>query len=234
MLFKNNGNALFLILIAVALFAALSYAVTRSGEGGSGIEKEKLSLAVSDVMSYMGLMEHTIQKMMIRGVPFENLDFNSTQRKGVDGSTVPRDNFKCTDPSCEIFSPEGGGLTFRNFPEIAQSDPLPDGYGSSWLRPGEVEAWLVPISGLGTSAPELLVLISAVQEDVCKAYNRRLGLPELITTSASSREIFHQNSTDHAGHHTYTGDVAGQTSFCARRPSDSVPFYNLFHVAVIR
>ncbi len=230
----ETGNALFLILIAVALFAALSYAVTRSGSGGGDVDREEVQIKLAEVSNYFAAIDAAIQRLRLRGVAFEDLDFLSDQRFAVDGSVTPRDNDKCSDPSCEIFSPGGGGVSYRNFYEMAQYDPLPENFQSSWLAPGELSAWMVPIDGLGTSDAELLILINAVQQPYCIAYNRRFDLPDLITLNTSGRVIFHSDNTDDAPLESYDGVVTGEMSFCARRPHSSVPFYNLFHVAVVR
>mgnify|MGYP001320432040 CR=1 FL=1 len=53
---KESGNVLFLILIAVALFAALSIVITettRSGSGASNISKEKDSLQNARVQNFL-------------------------------------------------------------------------------------------------------------------------------------------------------------------------------------
>src|SRR3954466_10752008 len=70
-LMKNEaerGNALFLVLIAVALFAALSYAITQSGRGGgSGITNEQAQLVAARIIQMANDTRTGIQRMTLTG-----------------------------------------------------------------------------------------------------------------------------------------------------------------------
>lgn len=65
---SENGNVLFLIMIAVALFAALSYAVTSSTRTSpASVSKEQAQLIASDLMQYASLMTSGIMRMRASG-----------------------------------------------------------------------------------------------------------------------------------------------------------------------
>lgn len=64
---KQNGNVLFLILIAVALFAALSYAVTKSTSGSGSVSKEKLALSISELLQQSSTIKTEIMRRNING-----------------------------------------------------------------------------------------------------------------------------------------------------------------------
>ena len=67
---KNNqkGNALFLILIAVILFAALAYAVSKSEGGNAGtVSSEQLSIRYAQHQQMLIGMSSAIQKMAVIG-----------------------------------------------------------------------------------------------------------------------------------------------------------------------
>lgn len=60
---KNNRNVLFLILIAVTLFAALSYAVTRSSSGNGSVLEESIGIQTSDLMQYASDLSYAVIKL---------------------------------------------------------------------------------------------------------------------------------------------------------------------------
>ena len=103
----QQGNVLFLILIAVALFAALSYAVTKSTSGGGNADKELQELETASLLQYLSSIKLAVTRMqLINGCSDTDISFAHNGFHGSFWAHSP-----ALDTRCQIFHSEGGGIS---------------------------------------------------------------------------------------------------------------------------
>ncbi len=108
---RENGNALWFVLIAVALLAALTMTMTRSSdtvEQSGDIERARL--LASDLMRYTGGIKAAIGKMLVNGISENDVCFHTSEWGNNDYNGA-----SCANPANQIFHVEGAGLTWRTF-----------------------------------------------------------------------------------------------------------------------
>lgn len=115
---NQSGNILFIILIAVALFAALSYAVTSSNRGGTGnISKEKAQLSQGVIDNYMASINAGVMRLQMRGCTM--IDY------------TPPSQWVSGDKKCFLFHPDGGEVIYQ---DISLGEGICSGSGTPWLN----------------------------------------------------------------------------------------------------
>lgn len=164
----QRGNALFLILIAVALFAALSYAVTSSGRGGGDISRETKDIQTSQMQQYLNQIRTEVQRMvLIKGCADTDITFYNSPAK----------------PECGIFTPEGGNVPVSRTPyccgivyppfdgyDIPQNNNTCGGNAGN----GNISMQKLWIKGIGQDyEQDLILVVCDVPEGVCE----KLGIP---------------------------------------------------------
>lgn len=158
---SERGNVLFLILIAVALFAALSYVVTQSTRSGGGsTEREKNILSSAQMTQYPTALRTAIIRMVLGGVGVENIFFNTPENFALVSTT-----------RWLVFHPQGGGATFQEAP----SDLSVTGNSAlNWTFNAEVRIPGIGIDDAGGS--DLIAFLPGVSDGVCRQVNEELGI----------------------------------------------------------
>ncbi|MGM0421756.1 MAG: hypothetical protein ACQEQL_01505 [Pseudomonadota bacterium] len=243
---NTNGNALFLILIAVALFAALSYAVTQSGRGGGNIDREKDDLIASGVIQQAGLLEHAVRKVKTLGGCTDaqvSFHYDSNGDGTVDGS----DHYNNPDAPgthCYVFHPNGGGITFPTAPEdwLDSAQSANSVYGK-WAFRAE------RLSNIGIySNADVFAILPFLRKETCLAINRKLGVPEYSGDPPQEHDDVHyQTHHQFIGSASWTGSsmqtmtlgksFAGEHSACIEggpNGGDQVGQYFFYHVLMVR
>lgn len=243
---SQKGNALFLILIAVALFAALSYAITASGRGGSGIDKEQAEIQAAEILNYIAAVENEANRLRILSginpysINFANNNSHTSLFSGSGTGIVGSDhqnNPNCTVlAECSVFQDRGGNLPSRAFYDAA-GHAIPDSNGH--IVPGEFRVFNNFIEDVGSNTePEILLTLVGISKAVCDALNRKLGLPLADTqpkahnTTVGVREYWIKAANYASRLPSLATAYTGEPSFCVNNQHGyyNYIFYHAFHI----
>ncbi len=205
---RESGNALFLILIAVTLFAALSYAVTQSGRGGSHVASNESNLITSSqITQYPAGIRTGITRMLIRGASVSSLDFSA-----------PSDSTYEDDPVNEVFHPSGGGVMYQNI----IPDTVTNIDDAEWAFSNDTT-----ITYMATSEPDVVAMLTYVKEAVCAKINESVTGDPAIPDSGLGLSSLIQ------GGQTLTGEnIDGQPFLCVSTDNGGNKVYVYYHVLV--
>ncbi len=167
---SERGNVLFLILIAVALFAALSFAATQTLRNTpQDPQGDTRKLGAATLIQHTTFVEQAVQTMAMRRIAPENLCF--------DSPLWGHNNYyhaACDNAENRVFGTAAGGGGG------ASVVPVPEGIndGSPWYITGQsciIEAD-TNCNTNGNQDEDIILFVPNVYYDVCVALNDRLSV----------------------------------------------------------
>ena len=224
---SEKGNVLFLILIAVALFAALSYAVTQSTRSGGGDASKETNLVnAAGITQYPASIKTAITRMIVsNSIDPSNLLFNTP-------ATFTSALTTALLQSQAVFYPTGGGATFVDAPASVMQNNV----AGVWRFNSENRVVNIGTTDAAISATDadIIAFLVNVKKAVCDSIHGRLGIALTyanITTIDTTSSMDAANPGIGAGGGTITSaQLDGQPQGCFTNGTT----YIYYHVVVER
>lgn len=216
---SEKGNALFYVLIAVVLLAALTYAVSQSGRGNTGrIDEERARLAAADMLEYANTIAQAVSQLRLRGCRVDELSFEGATGT-YNNTDAPGDN------SCHIFEINGGGVNFQELPEGAQ------GTAASWVFSGDMEINEVGTTCGNAGCVELLMIGADINDATCSELNRMSGITDPVTIPSQDDATYNAFTggfayEDTVGDQASSARLSGKSAGCFTSDNDNI---NIFY-----
>ncbi len=196
----QRGNALVYVLIAVALFAALSMTLGRqtdTGEAGT-VSDEKTQLIATQLISYAAQTQSSIDQMVFTGSEIDDLDF--IRPTAALFNTPPHIH--------KVYHPQGGGLNpgYLSANAISQStnDPAPGWYLGRFNN----------IEWTATAGSDVILVAYQISKKICEALNLKItGSTAIPAMTNSIRNTMIDDSVHTGTNIDLTTDPSG-TPIC--------------------
>jgi hypothetical protein len=211
---SERGNALYIILIGIALLAALTFAITKGGrtEGTKNTTREQARLVSAEMVQFGDAARISLDKMIAIG----NLSDGSAALLTGAGATAAT-VFAATganagygtygtNPSAEVFNPGGGGLNYGPPPNGACAPASPCVYDFT----GQIT-----VTGVGTTYGIAMIVLN-VDPTVCAQINsnQKTGLATIPTNTQIVTQTRFNGANYGTNGITLIAPLAGLRSFC--------------------
>jgi hypothetical protein len=220
---NERGNALIYVLIAIVLFAALSFTMGRQTDTGeaSVLDDGQVELLAGQLISYAAQAESAVNQMLYSGAREDELDFTLPNDTGFDSVTAS-DNIK------KVFHPQGGGLT------PGELDPKAVGGTASVVDAGWYLGAFNNTEWTKTAANDVMLSAFQVSDQVCAKLNEKIKGDPAIPQIAGPANLFnlfvdpaiHGIGSSAAFTEALCADCAGYSSLCVGKAGTNV-FYTI-------
>jgi hypothetical protein len=173
---SERGSVIWILMIAVVLFAALSATVANMMRGGGDINREMGNINATQVLQFTDAMRKSLQVMSIDGVGISKISFDTP---GLTGYA----NTNCTASSCEVFHVNGGGISYDPPDEKWLSTAFEtDPDYRQWVFPSDTCVQDYPgkdaanCSGDSIDNEDLVVMLPYVRKELCLKLNEQAGI----------------------------------------------------------
>lgn len=218
---NESGNVLFYILIAIAMLAALSFAVSSgNNNANTQISDEKAELAASELMAYGDVLANAVAQLRLRGCADSEISFENNEIAGYTNASAP------SDESCHIFSINGAGVNWQDVGANAASSA-----SSVWTFNAAMDFENIGTNCTNSGCTELAAIVPDVKEAICIQINalNSVSTPETIPVDASSSITKFTGSysySNQVGDEVGSAKIAGIKGACFESTAGS---YNLFY-----
>ncbi|MGH1375123.1 MAG: hypothetical protein ACRBCK_02140 [Alphaproteobacteria bacterium] len=174
---NEQGSIIVYILLGVALFAALGFAVSNMMRSTTSVGSETAGVHASEIISYAHTLRQALHVLRISNECAD--DEISFERASFDGSDPIYVNTSApSDFSCHIFHPNGGGVSYQKIDDtwLDLSRSSQSLYGEYLFSGGHG----IPTIGThgdntDTSMKELIVILPWIDAGLCRKMNEQLG-----------------------------------------------------------
>lgn len=163
---NEKGNALFLILIAVVLFAALSFAITQSNRSGANSNRETSLVSSTTVTQYSSAVRTGVMRLMLRrNLAANQLLFVSPTEAAYGGA----------DSNLEVFHPDGAGVSYTAV-DVNTVGTVQTVFTS--VNPFRHGNWYYinnkAVEDVGTATGDLVAILVDVSRPICERINEQI------------------------------------------------------------